>query len=59
MTIGSHIMTRPQNNKPLSFKTVENMKPKDKGVSDTGENWGLRAVVKRQKIHFFIDITAR
>ena len=42
ITIGSYYMSQPQNNKPLTFKTVENMKPKDKDKSDTGENRGLR-----------------
>jgi hypothetical protein len=28
-------MTEPQNNKPLYFKTVENMKPNDKDKADT------------------------
>lgn len=42
MTIAKHYMTEPQNNKPLYFKTVENMKPNDKDKADTGENQGLR-----------------
>ena len=56
MTTGSYYMTEPQNTKPLTFKTVENMKAKDKDKADTAENRGLRVSCGKTGGKIFLSI---